>query len=230
VTFKQVGNVVIFGESGPVSSAGHIQPADAKARPTELFQRLAPGRALPPALVEAERQADLAAAAGEHVEIGSKTGEMETSQPDATSAAPMTLIHATTGSCPSSWFNTAHCQFPSGPAGQGAPKGIWRLLDWWNGAWENANASWGFHVACGDIGAILLTVNVGSVGSVAQTIQQGYWFAWSWYAGSVCSGGGCFLWTCQPTFCAPNIASAASTITNATNKRFQYCGYYDWVN
>jgi hypothetical protein len=121
------------------------------------------------------------------------------------------------------------CQFPSGPAGQGQPKAIWRLLDWWNGAYANGNASWGYHAACADIGSILLSVSVAGVGSYVQTIAQGAWYYYRWYGGAVCYQN-CFLWTCDPKFCFPNIVSATSTISNATNKRFQYCGYFDWVN
>jgi hypothetical protein len=229
VTFKQIGSLVLIGESGSAPNPPRYHQADPNERPTDAFRRLAPGTEVPPALLDAERAAHVTAQSGQQPQVTVEKGHFEGSQPDETNQAPLSsALQDPGGSCSSSWFNSAVCGFPSGPSGQGPPKDIWRLYDWWNGAYENANASWGYHAACADIGDILLSVNVANVGSYQQTIFQGDWYYWSWWAGNQCFTT-CYFWSCF-TGCENNVVYATSNILNATNKRFHYCGYYDWFN
>ncbi|MEZ4363546.1 MAG: hypothetical protein R3B48_25445 [Kofleriaceae bacterium] len=194
------GNQVEFYEPSPglllVSELGEagVAPMSANQKnPVELYRQLAPGKAVPKALLDAQRRS-------EALPPGTAPKLTAESNANANVAAPTTPANFINNqSCDDYWFNSNFCG--------GSYDWSMCLLNHWNGAYASlGSVDYVKHAVCADIGNVTLRVQMGNGTGGIWTVLEGQWRSFSWKDGCVF---GCNT-------------STRGDILNATNDRFHY--------
>jgi len=198
------GNRLEFYEPSPgllmvseLGTAGGSPTERAGRTPVELYRELASDRAVPPALVAAQRRAEerqVDAAPGRQPAL-----QIEQSVSGSNIAPPGELSFIDNQSCDDQWFSNKFCG--------GSPDWQMCLLNHWNGAWAQlSSVDHVDHAVCADIGAITLKVQMGDGTGGIWDVPEGHWRSFSWQDGC--------LFGCN--------TSTRGDVLNASNNRFHY--------
>lgn len=170
------GNQVEFYEPAPgmlmvseLGTAGVTPLPAGKKSPVELYRELAPGKAVPAALIAAQaRSEELPLSAAPTVEIDdAKTSTSANVVDDGTRS------FIDNESCDDYWFNNNFCV--------GSYDWSLCLLNHWNGAYASlSSVDYVHHAVCADIGNITLKIKMGDDTGGTWTVLQGQYRTWSW--------------------------------------------------